>query len=50
MKEKRRCKNFFALGMLYWLYSRDFDTTINVARAKKFAKQAAATSAPTCSR
>ncbi|MHC4957358.1 MAG: 2-oxoacid:acceptor oxidoreductase subunit alpha [Planctomycetota bacterium] len=38
VKEKRRCKNFFALGMLYWLYSRDFDTTI-AWLSKKFAKK-----------
>jgi len=26
-KESDRCKNFFALGMMYWLYSRDLDST-----------------------
>src|SRR5438309_2038923 len=25
-KEKTRCKNFFALGMIYWLYSRSLGT------------------------
>jgi len=27
-KEKTRCKNFFALGMMYWLYSRPFEPTL----------------------
>lgn len=26
-KEADRCKNFFALGMMYWLYSREMDHT-----------------------
>lgn len=28
-KEIERCKNFFALGMMYWLYSRPLDPTLN---------------------
>ena len=28
-KEKSRCKNFFALGMMYWLYSRPVEPTLN---------------------
>jgi len=28
-KEKSRCKNFFALGMMYWLYSRPIEPTLN---------------------
>ncbi len=28
-KEKTRSKNFFALGMMYWLYSRPIEPTIN---------------------
>ena len=28
-KEKARCKNFFALGMMYWLYSRPLELTLN---------------------
>ncbi|MFO1464358.1 MAG: 2-oxoacid:acceptor oxidoreductase subunit alpha [bacterium] len=28
-KEKDRCKNFFALGMMYWMYDRPLDTTIH---------------------
>jgi len=27
-KEKDRCKNFFALGIMYWLYSRSPETTV----------------------
>jgi 2-oxoglutarate ferredoxin oxidoreductase subunit alpha len=27
-KEKARCKNFFALGMMYWLYSRPIEPTL----------------------
>jgi 2-oxoglutarate/2-oxoacid ferredoxin oxidoreductase subunit alpha len=26
-KEKDRCKNFFALGMMYWMYDRPLDVT-----------------------
>jgi len=26
-KEMDRCKNFFALGMMYWMYTRPLDTT-----------------------
>ena len=29
-----RCKNLFALGMVYWLYSRPLDNTINWLRVK----------------
>ena len=36
-KEIDRCKNFFALGVLYWLYDRPLDTTLNWIH-KKFAK------------
>src|SRR5258708_831762 len=28
-KEASRCKNFFALGLVYWLYERDKTTTID---------------------
>lgn len=28
-KEVIRCKNFFALGMLYWLYNRPLETTLH---------------------
>src|SRR6266478_357289 len=27
-KSMDRCKNFFALGMCYWLYNRSMDTTV----------------------
>ena len=33
-KESDRCKNFFALGIAYWLYNRDFEYTRNYIRAK----------------
>ncbi len=36
-KEIDRSKNFFALGVLYWLYDRPLDNTLNWIRAK-FAK------------
>jgi len=37
-KEKERCKNFFALGIVYWLYTRNMDPTIEWIK-KKFAKR-----------
>lgn len=51
-----RCKNFFALGMMYWLYSRPLETTLEwiekkfrakpeVAEANKTALQAGYTTA-----
>ncbi|HZL73355.1 MAG TPA: 2-oxoacid:acceptor oxidoreductase subunit alpha [Planctomycetota bacterium] len=27
-KDKERCKNYFALGVLYWLYNRPLETTL----------------------
>jgi 2-oxoglutarate ferredoxin oxidoreductase subunit alpha len=33
-----RCKNFYALGMMFWLYNRTLDHTINWIR-QKFAKR-----------
>ncbi|MCA1557753.1 MAG: 2-oxoacid:acceptor oxidoreductase family protein, partial [Acidobacteria bacterium] len=33
-KEMDRCKNFFALGVLYWLYDRPMDPTLNWIEAK----------------
>ncbi|PWT82170.1 MAG: 2-oxoglutarate ferredoxin oxidoreductase subunit alpha [Acidobacteria bacterium] len=36
-KEIDRCKNFFALGVLYWLYDRPMENTLNWIRTK-FAK------------
>lgn len=29
MKEITRCKNFYALGMMYWMFNRSMDQTIN---------------------
>ncbi len=37
-KSRDRCKNFFALGMVYWLYSRPLDNTIRWLETK-FAKK-----------
>ena len=39
-KAKDRCKNFFALGMMYWMYDRPLDITIHWIE-KKFAKNPA---------
>ncbi len=33
-KESERCKNFFALGMMYWLYSRTPDSTVQWVEKK----------------
>ena len=33
-RDKLRCKNFFALGFMYWIYSRPLDTTIAFVRSK----------------
>lgn len=33
-KEIDRCKNFFALGLVYWLYGRDMDATLRFLRDK----------------
>jgi len=33
-KEIARCKNFFALGVLYWLYDRPIEPTLNWINAK----------------
>jgi 2-oxoglutarate ferredoxin oxidoreductase subunit alpha len=33
-KEMDRCKNFFALGVLYWLYDRPLEPTLNWINAK----------------
>ncbi|MFQ5527389.1 MAG: 2-oxoacid:acceptor oxidoreductase subunit alpha [Thermoanaerobaculia bacterium] len=37
-RAKNRCKNFFALGMVYWLFSRPLENSMEWAR-KKFAKR-----------
>src|SRR5262245_1038234 len=33
-KEMDKCKNFFALGLVYWLYSRDMDPTLRFLNEK----------------
>lgn len=38
VKEIERTKNFFALGLLYWLFNRPIDTTLNWIK-EKFAKK-----------
>lgn len=37
-KETERCKNFFALGMVFWMYSRTLDNTLAWIE-QKFAKK-----------
>jgi 2-oxoglutarate ferredoxin oxidoreductase subunit alpha len=39
-KEIDRCKNFFALGLVYWLYGRDMEPTIRFIKAKFATKPA----------
>ncbi|HWN90156.1 MAG TPA: 2-oxoacid:acceptor oxidoreductase subunit alpha [Verrucomicrobiae bacterium] len=36
-KEKERCKNFFALGLVSWIYTRPVDPTLDAIK-KRFAK------------
>ncbi len=38
-KEKERCKNFYTLGLMYWLYSRPLEPTLDWL-ADKFKKNA----------
>lgn len=33
-KEADRCRNFFAMGMVYWLYGRSMETTMRFIEAK----------------
>ncbi len=37
-RDADRCKNFFALGLLYWLYNRDMEPTLRFIH-QKFAKK-----------
>src|SRR5262249_26612149 len=37
-KEKDRCKNFFSLGMMYWMYDRPLEVTIHWIE-KQFGKK-----------
>ena len=39
-KEIDRCKNFFALGLVYWLYGRDLEPTIRFIKAQFATKPA----------
>ena len=34
VKESDRCRNFFAMGLVYWLYGRDMDATLRFIRGK----------------
>lgn len=34
VKEVDRCKNFFALGLVYWLYGRDLEVTVRFIKEK----------------
>jgi 2-oxoglutarate ferredoxin oxidoreductase subunit alpha len=40
-KESDRCRNFFAMGLVFWLYDRSFDPTLRYIEAK-FAKKSPA--------
>ncbi len=40
IKEVQRCKNFFALGLMYWLYNRPLEPTMDWIN-EKFAKKSA---------
>ena len=33
-KDKSRCKNFFALGLMYWLYNRPLEPTLDWIKSK----------------
>lgn len=33
-KQAERCKNFFALGIMYWLYSRTMESTVEFIKGK----------------
>ncbi len=34
VKEADRCKNFFAMGLIYWLYGRELDATLRFIHGK----------------
>ncbi len=34
VKEADRCRNFFAMGLIYWLYGRDMSATLRFIKAK----------------
>jgi 2-oxoglutarate/2-oxoacid ferredoxin oxidoreductase subunit alpha len=45
-KDKDRCKNFFSLGLTFWMYDRQLDTTLQWL-AEKYAKRPAIVEANT---
>src|SRR5262249_3276656 len=45
-REAYRCKNFFALGLIYWLYERSLDPTLRWIKSK-FSKNPAVLEANT---
>ncbi|MGK9477850.1 2-oxoacid:acceptor oxidoreductase subunit alpha [Melioribacter sp. OK-6-Me] len=34
VKDKEKCKNFFALGLMYWMYNRPIEVTLNWLETK----------------
>src|SRR3990167_7922785 len=34
IKEKEKCKNFFALGLMYWIYNRPLELSLNWLESK----------------
>ncbi len=46
VKDSERCKNFYALGLVFWLFDRPLDTTLNWI-SSKFAHQPAVAQANT---
>ena len=38
-KDKQRCKNFYTLGLMYWVYSRPLDPTLDWLEEKFKGKQ-----------
>ena len=38
-RAQERCKNFFALGMCYWLFSRPLEPTVRVAARSSFSQR-----------
>lgn len=45
-REVDRCKNFFAVGMVFWLYNRPMDNTLRFIKERYAKKPPAATSTP----
>lgn len=38
IKEKEKCKNFFALGLMYWIYNRPIENTMKWIQSKFYKK------------